>query len=228
MTRASALSRAPNAANHPPEQCVAVSTLEVLSAHLVTVAHAPDRLSSLAASTMGSSSALSRELYIATVFFLSLHAIQHLSTVSAQTVTPLVNNTPAIGFCAGENYVYYSFNLTGDGSLIVNLTATAGDPDLYMALAAVVPYPTFFHNTWASMNFGSDEITLLSAQPGLYSIGVQAADTLSANWSITATTNSTVTQLFPSKNEASADMLCSHHAITAVFLFLLTAFLTWL
>jgi len=116
------------------------------------------------------------------VYYLGVYGISAsnytLTVSSGAEATTLADGVPVRAHLEAGTYGYYQFALAGVGhELDITLTALSGDPDIIMSNDTVCARPRFgmlCPHVWTSGQAGSDSLTVVSAAPGHYYIGVYA------------------------------------------------------
>jgi hypothetical protein len=109
--------------------------------------------------------------------------------VYGQTPIPLQNSIPVAGSVNTGSFTYFSFNVTSTGIRLgvpvrIVVTATGGDPDLYVTNSTVLPTLTSY--TWSVATSGPEVLTILPTDPsyggssGYYTIGVYGYNALAS------------------------------------------------
>ena len=99
----------------------------------------------------------------------------------------LRSGIPALGQVSHTAWQYYFFQVSGAGqNLAVTLTATSGDPDLYISTVAL-PTRTPGNYNWSSTHSGGDSVSVTNAPVSMYWIGVYGWSMQNSTFSVVAT-----------------------------------------
>lgn len=99
----------------------------------------------------------------------------------------LQDGVPTPGTLAAGKLAYYSIRVTEAGrSLVVMVTPTTGDPDLYVSKKEPFPNSTNTDPAEQARAWGADAIVIDNAAVGLYYIGVEAAGNEAAVFTVIA------------------------------------------